>query len=526
MREIKINTAQVLSLFKVDVFMKVTINILAAALLSFFFVSEVAAKVIKADDDSIIKVYKDSVETLKSSASSWYDDGAIGSDLEFLLEYIESDDDFIVWINRWELLTPSNPGHNHFYVASQSDMDVNISRMLAWYFIVEFREETLNGSRWQEIYQFIDSRNANALINYINAEGPIVWQLRDYLYQYLDLILKDIDLLSATAQKLEIFELDEGLPILGVNVQHDAVVLARNMLKIHGFPTYELPQKLQIYDRNLVVVAKRFQRYYGLKPDGIIGPKTWHKLSQAPQATLISIQYTLTEIRSRPVSASWSDAAFINIPAYEMYIDNKPAMKVIIGTKKNQTPVLEDLINGIVINPEWNIPKRIVDELIKPAMDQDPSYLKKNNIDVYLGWGKNRLKVEEDLLSHQLSKDHYLVQKAGPWNALGEVKFLTTNSQAILLHDTNAPYLFEQMDRAMSNGCVRLEKPWELVDYLAEQKHFRAFSQKIRQRWTKMGEPKYVKLKKPLKIKSVYWLAWVDSNSQLHIYRDVYGLKT
>ena len=188
--------------------------------------------------------------------------------------------------------------------------------------------------------------------------------------------------------------------------------------------------------------------------------------------------------------------------------------------------MLNDRISGIVINPEWNIPKRIVEESIKPAMDEDQDYLTTNKIDVYWGWGKNRRKVEENLQPHELLKDHYLVQSSGPWNALGEVKFLTSNSRAILLHDTNAPYLFERLDRALSNGCVRLEKPWELVDYLAEKKHIRAFNQVIKKSWKDSGEPKYIKLKKPLEIKSVYWLAWVDNNNQLHIYRDVYGLKT
>jgi murein L,D-transpeptidase YcbB/YkuD len=57
-------------------------------------------------------------------------------------------------------------------------------------------------------------------------------------------------------------------------------------------------------------------------------------------------------------------------------------------------------------------------------------------------------------------------QRPGGKNALGLVKFLFPNDFNIYLHDTPNHELFNKDVRAFSHGCIRLEKPAELAQWV------------------------------------------------------------
>ena len=59
-----------------------------------------------------------------------------------------------------------------------------------------------------------------------------------------------------------------------------------------------------------------------------------------------------------------------------------------------------------------------------------------------------------------------LRQDPGPKNALGRVKIMFPNSYSVYLHDTPSQSKFEEIDRAFSSGCVRVERPLELAELL------------------------------------------------------------
>ena len=119
--------------------------------------------------------------------------------------------------------------------------------------------------------------------------------------------------------------------------------------------------------------------------------------------------------------------------------------RVIVGEKDNETPIFDDRIRYIEINPSWYVPTSIVPELAEKEARR-PGYLARSGF-VWRG----------------IDGSQTLVQKPGPENALGRIKFLFPNHHSVYLHDTPQRGLFARSQRSLSHGCVRVEKPDELA---------------------------------------------------------------
>jgi murein L,D-transpeptidase YcbB/YkuD len=195
----------------------------------------------------------------------------------------------------------------------------------------------------------------------------------------------------------------------------------------------------------------------------------------------------------------------VNIPAFRLDVIEQGKsvldMKVVTGKKASPTPVLADRMTTVVFSPYWNIPQDIVQKEILPKIDKDPSYLEKNNM-------------EAD------EKGNYR-QRPGKGNSLGQVKFLFPNHYNVYLHDTPAQSLFERIERDFSHGCVRLDEPMKLAQYvLRDQPEWT--EDRIRAAMT-AGTEHAVALKQPLPIYLVYFTAWEDGGV-LKTVPDVYGI--
>ena len=195
----------------------------------------------------------------------------------------------------------------------------------------------------------------------------------------------------------------------------------------------------------------------------------------------------------------------VNIPAFRLdAIENGKSvlsMKVVTGKKASPTPVLADRMTTVVFSPYWNIPQDIVQKEILPKVAKDPDYLAKNNMEAD-GKGNYR-------------------QLPGKGNSLGQVKFLFPNHFNVYLHDTPAQSLFERIERDFSHGCVRLDEPMQLAQYvLRDQPEWT--EEKIKEAMN-AGTEKPVALKQPLPIYLVYFTAWED-NGALQTVPDVYGI--
>lgn len=140
-------------------------------------------------------------------------------------------------------------------------------------------------------------------------------------------------------------------------------------------------------------------------------------------------------------------------------LDDKP--------KNHETPLLFSKINSIQANPIWNIPVSIAQSEIYWMARKDPYYLSNSNIKVYY---KDKLIGEPDTINwNKYSRDKLpfkFKQGSGGGNALGKFKFIFDNSSSIYLHDTNNKNGFNLTNRAISHGCVRIEKPLEFAEKL------------------------------------------------------------
>jgi murein L,D-transpeptidase YcbB/YkuD len=181
------------------------------------------------------------------------------------------------------------------------------------------------------------------------------------------------------------------------------------------------------------------------------------------------------------------------------------SMPVIVGKEGSGTMAFADRITTVVFSPYWNLPQSIVQNEIKPALQKDPDYLKKRNMEI--------VKQEGDYMQ--------IRQLPGKDNALGSVKFLFPNSFDIYLHDTPNKDLFAQQNRALSHGCIRVAKP----DSLA------AFILRGQSEWTPEkiaaamngNQEQTVKVNRPVPVAITYYTAWSGNNGKLHFRKDVYG---
>jgi L,D-transpeptidase YcbB len=222
----------------------------------------------------------------------------------------------------------------------------------------------------------------------------------------------------------------------------------------------------------------------------------------------------------------------INVPQFKMrLIENEEeviSMKTVVGKEYDATPMFSDMLEYIVFNPHWTVPYSIASEEMLPKIKADPGYLPRNNYKLLDGWGRNANEVDPYQVNwSNISKDNFsyvIEQQSGSFNALGAVKFMFPNDNSIYMHDTPAEYLFEKDDRDYSHGCIRLENPFELAEYLLRNKS--GWDQQKQQEVMSKEEPVNVYLPEPIPVHIVYLTSWVDKYGNLNFRNDIYGHDT
>ncbi len=301
------------------------------------------------------------------------------------------------------------------------------------------------------------------------------------------------------------------------------------------------------YDKNLVESIKLFQKSHGLIDDGIIGKGTIERLNIPPKQYVDKIKLNLERFRWNDYSDT-SKYILVNIPDFKLKaIENKQEkfeIKVCTGRKiKWQTPVLYSQLSYLVLNPTWSVPQSIVQEEIIDGIKKDSLYLKKRNFKAYKG-GKP-VSLDEINISELKTKRYTLIQDPGDGNALGKIKFMFDNPFGVYLHDTPTRAPFNYVNRAVSHGCVRVEKPIQLAEFLLKDNsnwtidyvkietgyqvndknlinEFQSVRSQLRKNFS-YGKTTEVRLYQPIPLFIDYFTAWVDENGILNYRDDVYG---
>ena len=273
-----------------------------------------------------------------------------------------------------------------------------------------------------------------------------------------------------------------------------------------------------VYDDILVSAMQKFQMHHGLNPDGIIGRRAQAVLAISAEQRLEQVMHTLRNLQG--VKEEFEDKfILVNLPAYQLYaVDSgKPTlnMRVIIGNKEHPTPVFDSVVTDVLFNPSWHVPKSIVENELIPKLAQDPDYFERSNFVITDDDG-NQL----DAQTVSVDQPLHFRQRSGDKNALGKIKFNLKNSDAIYLHFTASPKLFEKEYRALSHGCVRVENPRALAYFVMEDNKDWTMD-KINQSYDSKREHSVKVAELPVHV--VYWKVFVDENNEAYFYDDVYA---
>ena len=318
-------------------------------------------------------------------------------------------------------------------------------------------------------------------------------------------------------------EFPEGPTLKPGMVDNRVPVLARRLAVTGDLDTDAVAAADTTYTEIIEAGVRRFQKRHGIDVDGVIGPTTARVLNVPVSRRVRQLEINLE--RARWVFDDITDNFIIvNIAGFTAYVVRDREVvwqtRVQVGSTYHQSPVFRDEMKYLVLNPTWTVPYSIATKEILPQIQSEPDYFAKRDFDVKDRNGK--LVDPESIEWSELSRRNFpytLVQRPGPNNALGRVKFMFPNEHAVYLHDTPSKSLFGRAERAFSHGCIRVEHPFEFAEILLGAD---GWTQDRFQEVLDSGEIKTVFLSKPMPVMLLYWTAQVDPGGDVHFYQDIY----
>ncbi len=289
----------------------------------------------------------------------------------------------------------------------------------------------------------------------------------------------------------------------------------------------EAPDGGELYDAPLLDAVRRWQEAAGLEADGRVGAITLARLNRPAAARVDQLGVAL-DMRRGLVPPPAGPRIEVNIPDFTLTVLDGTRrllrMAVVVGRPSRPTPLLQVRMTTVQFNPPWGVPERNAREDLLPRFRRDPAAMAARGFRLYTVVGGERVEVDPrsvDWSGVRPDRFPYLVrQDAGDESALGRLKFIMPNNDDIYLHDTPDRMLFARPDRAFSSGCVRLERPMELLDIALDgmgwdrARIMRAFDSR---------QTSAQALRRPLPVRLHYATAVVEGEA-VRLRPDIYGL--
>lgn len=221
----------------------------------------------------------------------------------------------------------------------------------------------------------------------------------------------------------------------------------------------------------LKVVVQSFQTKSDLVASGTFNVQTKEALIESIAERSLLIALNMDRLRKTDINAE--DFLFVNIPEYKLYAyaenQQKKEFVVVVGKKKTPTPNVSSKLEKIITNPYWTVPRSITRNELLPKIKNDSTYMARNRYFI-IDWKEDvvdptSLDWDDD---DPFGRRYWVRQKYGGGNALGKVKFVFPNKHSVYLHDTPSKGLFSRDYRAYSHGCVRVQNPDQLAQYLSD----------------------------------------------------------
>ena len=308
----------------------------------------------------------------------------------------------------------------------------------------------------------------------------------------------------------------------------------RARLRVFGDLTQDAPTAgtsdgTPLYDGTLVEAVKRFQRRHILDADGVVGSATIEALNVPLSARVRQLELAMERGRWLPLLGD-RPAVFVNVALFRLWASD-PArgeevlrMNVVVGKSlSHNTPLFVEDMEYVVFRPYWNPPYGIVTEEILPKARRDPSYLEAGRFEIVASGDDDAkaLPATPENLEAVAAGRLYVRQKPGPRNSLGLAKFIFPNRENICMHGTPAPYLFARTRRDFSHGCIRVEDPAGLAEWVLRD--VPGWTRTRIDEAMQAERPTRVNLREPLGVVIFYDTVHVNSENVVHFVGDIYG---
>jgi murein L,D-transpeptidase YcbB/YkuD len=288
-----------------------------------------------------------------------------------------------------------------------------------------------------------------------------------------------------------------GWPHVPEGQSPDRMRVLQERLAVEGF----LPAgyATNAFDEQTVQALKKFQERHGIEPDGKLGNATLVELNVPADMRARQIAVNLERLRWLPRKLP-SDRLWVNTANAQLQLFRAGAAvfttRVVVGETDKQTPEFQANVVSVLYNPPWYIPYGIAQKEIMPLIESDPDYLEKH---------------------HMAMRDNGSIQQeAGPYSALGRLKFEMPNRFDVYLHDTPLRNLFARENRRLSHGCVRVQNPRQLASLLL------GISEDDITKGINLGTTNRHNLPQAIPVFIVYQTAFVDPEKGVEFRQDVY----
>ncbi len=289
------------------------------------------------------------------------------------------------------------------------------------------------------------------------------------------------------------------------------------------------PDGTPLYAGPIVEATKRFQARHGLEQDGVIGAGTLAALNVPFGHRVRQIELAMERMRWLP-KMSDRPTVFVNVPLFRLWATDPATgeeplrMNVVVGKALNhRTPIFIEQMEYVIFRPYWNPPRGITINEIIPHARRDPSYIANQNFEIVASGDDSApaLPATKENLDKVAAGRLHIRQKPGPKNALGLAKFIFPNAENVYMHGTPAQQLFSRSRRDFSHGCIRLEDPARLGEWVLRDQP----------EWTREridaamqgSSPTRVNLHEPLMVVLFYDTVHVNSEGVVFFVGDIYG---
>jgi len=279
------------------------------------------------------------------------------------------------------------------------------------------------------------------------------------------------------------------------------------------------------FDDAVAQAVMRFQRRHALDADGVVGSRTLAELNVPVETRIEQILVNMERARSTPAPGP-DNYILVDIAGFKVrYVRNGASAwqgRAIVGRPERRSPVLHSQVTYLDLNPSWTVPPTVLGKDILPELQRNPGWLLEKDMQVidYLGNPVDSAAIDWGRYSGR-NFPWLIRQQPGRGNALGQIKFMFPNPYSVYLHDTPSRKLFDQPQRALSSGCIRIEEPVELAALLLEDTP--GWNRVRLDSALASRKTRSVSLRQPVEILLRYRTVTVDSDGTVFFYPDIYG---